>query len=156
MAITVRQPWASLLVTGAKRVETRPWDTKVRGSIAIHAGLAMPCRIGQRITLGPYEVERDRGGLLLRSERLSWPYRLPLGAVVGVVDLFQTRSTTSSGHKPDDVERALGDHSPGRFAWSTSSAQRLARPVPALGRQGFWTLPDDVEAAVLAQIGGAL
>lgn len=36
-AITVWQPWASLLVSGRKRYETRSWATSYRGPIAIHA-----------------------------------------------------------------------------------------------------------------------
>lgn len=143
-ALTIRQPWASLFALNVKHMETRSWDTKHRGPVAIHAGLAWPCRIGQRVQFGDYEVERDKSGLLLRSPSLSWPYRLPMGAVVAVGDLFQTRSTTSGGHCPDDRERSLGDHSPGRFAWSITSMSRLPRPIPAKGRQGFWNwdMPD--------------
>lgn len=138
-AITIRQPWASLMALGFKQQETRSWDTKVRGSVAIHAGLAMPCRLGQRVRYGDFEVEHDRGGLLLRSDRLSWPYRLPLGAVVAIGDLFQTRSTNSGEHAPSDLERALGDHSPNRWAWSITSISTLgSHPIEAKGRQGWW------------------
>lgn len=151
-ALTVRQPWATLLVAGWKRQETRTRALRTFGVTAIHAGLAMPCRIGERIQIGPFEVERDRGGLLLRGGSLAWPYRLPLGAVVGTVDFFQCRPTTSLEHQPSDVERSLGDHSPGRFAWSTSSPTRISRPVPATGQLGLWTLPDDVEARIREQV----
>jgi activating signal cointegrator 1 len=145
-ALTIHQPWATLFALSVKKMETRSWDTKVRGRVAIHAGLAMPCRIGERIMVGPYEVERDQSGLLLRRDTLSHPYRLPLGAVVAIGDLFQTRSTTSGGHCPDDMQLALGDHSPGRFAWSITSISRLPRPIPATGRQGFWNweMPDEL------------
>jgi len=143
-ALTIRQPWASLFALGVKQMETRSWDTKYRGPVAIHAGLAMPSRIGQRVTFGDFEVERDKSGLLLRGPYLPWPYRLPMGAVVAVGDLFQTRSTMSGGHAPSDRERSLGDHSPGRFAWSITSMSRLPQPIPAKGRQGFWNwdMPD--------------
>lgn len=36
-AITIRQPWASLIATGAKTIEARPRSTSYRGRIAIHA-----------------------------------------------------------------------------------------------------------------------
>ncbi len=36
-AITIWQPWASLLACGAKQYETRSWATSYRGPIAIHA-----------------------------------------------------------------------------------------------------------------------
>jgi hypothetical protein len=36
-AITVRQPWAELIASGAKRVENRTWRTRYRGPLLIHA-----------------------------------------------------------------------------------------------------------------------
>jgi activating signal cointegrator 1 len=36
-AISVNQPWASLIIAGAKRIETRSWSTNHRGPLAIHA-----------------------------------------------------------------------------------------------------------------------
>lgn len=46
-AITIRQPWASLIALGIKQVETRSWSTKHRGRIAIHAGLRDGFMAGQ-------------------------------------------------------------------------------------------------------------
>src|ERR1035437_9541803 len=137
-AITIIQPWATFFALNVKHMETRSFDTKFRGHVAIHAGLAWPCRIGESAQFGAFDVERDKSGLLLRGKSLSWPYRLPMGCVVAVGELFQTRSTTNSEHCPDDRERSLGDHSPGRYAWSITSISRLPTPIPARGRQGFW------------------
>lgn len=39
-ALTIWQPWASLLVSGQKKYETRSWATAYRGPIAIHAAMA--------------------------------------------------------------------------------------------------------------------
>lgn len=36
-ALSVRQPWAHLIVTGEKDIENRTWHTKFRGKILIHA-----------------------------------------------------------------------------------------------------------------------
>lgn len=38
-AITIRQPWASLIIEGGKRIENRPRATKIRGWVLVHAGL---------------------------------------------------------------------------------------------------------------------
>ena len=71
-----------------------------------------------------------------------------MGCVVAVGELFQTRSTTNGEHSPDDLERSLGDHSPGRFAWSFASISPVLLWMPAKGRQGFWNwdLPDGLNA----------
>lgn len=144
-ALTLYQPWASLIAMGYKRTETRSWNTHFRGPIAIHAGLAMLCRRGERVSVGPFEVERDEGGLLLRGAALSWPYRLPLGAVVAVAELYQTRSTTNLEHCPSDLDRSLGDHSPGRWAWYLSRVCRIPT-VCASGSRGLWDwkCPDEL------------
>jgi hypothetical protein len=43
-AITIKQPWASLIVHGIKDIENRSWKTNYRGKILIHAA-AKPARI---------------------------------------------------------------------------------------------------------------
>src|SRR6267378_3713180 len=35
--ISIRQPWASLIVSGVKDVENRTWSTRYRGPVLIHA-----------------------------------------------------------------------------------------------------------------------
>lgn len=37
-AITIKQPWATLIAKGYKKYEFRTWRTKYRGDILIHAG----------------------------------------------------------------------------------------------------------------------
>ena len=38
-AITIKQPWASLIVEGIKDIENRTWKTSFRGRVLIHAGM---------------------------------------------------------------------------------------------------------------------
>ena len=38
LALSVKQPWAALLVAGVKAVEVRTWRTSRRGPVLIHAG----------------------------------------------------------------------------------------------------------------------
>jgi hypothetical protein len=47
-ALSVRQPWAWLIVNGHKDIENRDWATKRRGRIWIHAGM-------HRVTKAEYE-----------------------------------------------------------------------------------------------------
>lgn len=41
-ALTIHQPWASLVALGVKTIETRSWRTSYRGPLAIHAGQRSP------------------------------------------------------------------------------------------------------------------
>jgi hypothetical protein len=36
-ALTIKQPWAWLITSGLQDIENRPWTTKYRGAIIIHA-----------------------------------------------------------------------------------------------------------------------
>ena len=38
-ALSLRQPWASLIANGHKTIETRTWRTRYRGPLAIHASM---------------------------------------------------------------------------------------------------------------------
>ena len=35
-------------------------------------------------------------------------------------------------------ELALGDYTPGRYAWKLANVKKLPEPIPAKGRQGLW------------------
>ena len=37
-ALTIKEPWASLIINGYKTYEFRSWNTSYRGKILIHAG----------------------------------------------------------------------------------------------------------------------
>jgi activating signal cointegrator 1 len=96
-ALTLHQPWASLIALGHKSIETRSWSTKYRGPLAIHAGASVPPYARGRV--GEFDVDKDnpRGtspAYLLRGP-IAWPYRLPLGAVVATCYLVDVVRITS-------------------------------------------------------------
>lgn len=51
-------------------------------------------------------------------------------------------------------QRPYGDYTPGRYGWLLTDIRTLSVPVPARGYQRLWTPPDDVVAAVDAQLAG--
>lgn len=40
-ALTIKEPWATLIIDGYKKYEFRSWKTKYRGKILIHAGMSL-------------------------------------------------------------------------------------------------------------------
>jgi len=96
-ALTVRQPWASLVALGVKTIETRPWSTRYRGPLAIHAGVKPPKRgpydgksgeaVGDWMPLalcdGTWKVEHRASGVPGAPD----DHPLPLGAVVATCTL---------------------------------------------------------------------
>lgn len=130
-AITIRQPYAQLIVRGLKRYETRSFATKFRGALAIHAGKTPVENALQ--TMDEKTVQR------LRFE-LGKLEDLPLGAVIGAVfveDCIQIDADFRS--KLSAEELSVGDFADGRFAWMLSEIPlELSDPIPCAGQQGFW------------------
>jgi hypothetical protein len=72
LAISVKQPWAALLVAGIKTVEVRTWLTRARGPVLIHASKT--------------EDPRPDGWALVTTPELDELAALR-GGVIGVAEL---------------------------------------------------------------------
>lgn len=147
-AICLHQPLASLVVIGAKRWETRSKDLHYRGPLAICS------------TAKPPNAWMAR--------RVYFPFRkylkdmaLPVGHVLGVVDLTEVVSTLtflqrhcgrpeSANWLPDEI--TFGDYGPDRYAWKLERPRQLAKPVPVKGCQFIFFLPPEVEQQVSVQL----
>jgi hypothetical protein len=138
-AITLTQPWASLVAVGAKRIETRSWRTNYRGRIAIHAARE------------PAAFEHYSVIALIGAKR-DWP----LGAVVAFGEITDCIRTEDIGgaelnyirQQPGVTwtERLFGDYTPGRFGFRIGATERLETPIPACGRLGIWEWDPAMEA----------
>jgi len=89
-ALSVRQPWAALLVGGRKTVEVRTWPTKVRGAILIHAGKVPD--------------KRPDGWKWVDSTDLSDQANLT-GGVIGIADLVDCLAYRSAEAFAADRDR---------------------------------------------------
>jgi hypothetical protein len=128
-ALSLWQPWASYIAAGMKRFETRHWATNYRGPLAIHAA-KRPLTEDERWLLEDFPLAYGHGPL-------------PFGAIVATCELVDCLRIT--GHPGDDREHALGEWSPGRYAWALVNVQRLPVPIPCRGAQGLWTWRPDAD-----------
>lgn len=123
--ISIRQPWASLIITGGtdvqtgatalKDVENRTWATAYRGPVLIHASQRPDA-------ISPEEIER-RFGVLLTGE-------LQLGGVIGIVDIIDcVRAHPSRWYAPDHFAFVLRNSRPLPFIkWKGALSLRAAPP----------------------------
>lgn len=135
-AISVLQPWASLIACGAKQYETRSWFIKYRGMLAIHAGKRFePLQVGF-CEQEPFKTVLEGAGLGVN---------VPLGGIVAVVKLVEVHKTTPEFVKGlSKREQAFGDYGPGRFAWRLEVVKAFKKPIPMNGAQGLFEVADSL------------
>jgi activating signal cointegrator 1 len=130
-ALTLTQPWATLVAVGEKRVETRSWSTRYRGPIAIHAAKginAEACEFADDLRC--YNV-------LTRARPLS---TLPRGMIVATARLVDCQPTIVAvrDHRIDEQEAAFGNYHPERYAWFLEDIREVIPCVEARGALGLW------------------
>ena len=120
-ALTLWQPWASLVAAEVKRSETRSWRTNYRGPIAIHAAKFMPAKLDP---LWRIAVEDRLHGSL---------DSLPRGAIVAFARLVEIIPADASPRDP------WGDYTSGRWVWRLACIESIEHePIPTRGHQGLW------------------
>jgi hypothetical protein len=138
-AISLWQPWATLMASGAKAIETRGFPTKHRGPLAIHAAARFNRAERELCGTEPFRSALAAAGISVAA--IAW---LPLGAIVAVIDLYDVVFIGDESQRPPMPELAFGNYELGRCAWMTRNARCLEHPVPWKGKQGFFTVPDEV------------
>lgn len=137
-AITIIQPWATLIAIGEKRFETRSWRTHYRGEFAIHAG--------KQVNRNACENPEVKAALARHGYTVG---NLPLGAVVATCQLTgchkvngikgKTAASIGDDHRIiEGFELTFGWYDFGRYAWELQDVRRLPDPIPAKGQQGLW------------------
>jgi hypothetical protein len=153
-ALTVWQPWASLIMIGAKPLEFRKWDYRERQPglvdtrIVIHAA-AREIKPGEIIDLIQRCIEDDTSLIAEKAlpllRRINDAYKCR-----GVVNLSAALGTAIL-RKPYDVDRLFKAPDSDRtdhhmFAWPLTDLEPFAEPIPMNGAQGFWNAQIPVAA----------
>lgn len=126
-AITLTQPWAQLVATGKKQVETRSWSTHYRGPLYIHAAKGFPAK-ARRFAAEQFGNPGVMG-------------HMPLGVIVARCYLLDCRPVEHMS--VSEQERKYGDYSPGRYAWILTNIEQL-EPIPCKGMLGLWEIPEGI------------
>jgi len=138
-ALSLWQPWATLVALREKRYETRDWATNYRGPLAIHATAKMP----------PYWLGASRNTEIFRNElsdvfnvRREYDVyaakKLPLGCVLCIVNLVDIQETRDLREILCERERIFGNYDDGRYAWHLELMEVFEPPIPAKGNRMLW------------------
>ena len=129
-AISIRQPWAELILRGVKSIEVRNWSDLYRGDLYIHTG-------------------RMADGYKIFEYNMADIFR---GGYVGIVELVAILPFTPENWRLWQ-KKHLSDHPfhPGFYAWILRNPRRLEHPLPAPGRLKLYQ-PDSEIVAELKSI----
>lgn len=120
--LTIKQPWATLIIQGDKKFEFRSWQTKYRGDLLIHAGKGI-----------------DKEAIKRLKEYL--PEELPFGKIFGKVTLVDCIKIS-----PEFKESLLKENKDiytkssfkENFGWQMDNVQAFKEPIEAKGHLSLW------------------
>lgn len=157
-ALTIWQPWASLIMIGAKPYEFRRWDYRKRAPalegqrIVIHAGLRrVRPREVQELLFNLWGYGEAATGLVHEPARQllvkigfrdgDGGVQLPHAHALGTA-ILGTPRLAHEIYGDGDSDRI--DHHV--WAWPLTDIEPFEPPVPMRGFQGFWTYPERIAA----------
>lgn len=120
--LTIRQPWASLIIEGYKKYEFRSWKTNFRGELLIHAGKG---------------VDKDA---MKRLEKYI-PKDMPTGKIIGKVKMTDCIKTSPEFYKKirkDNAEVYARSVFKEEFAWQVEVVEKYDKPIEINGKLGLW------------------
>lgn len=141
-ALTIKQPWATLIALGEKKVETRSWKSKYRGPLLIHAGKSINKKSCLR---EPIKSVLEKYGYTEKN--------LPTGVIIAKCELINcikmkdwfadtslkvVKVTLENGKVIAGNELEFGDFTQGRYAWILDNVELLEDPIPAKGKLSLW------------------
>lgn len=160
-ALTLTQPWCGLVASGLKLVENRPRRIVKREDIgkpfALHASREIDELVFNRLA----EIDPSFDIRTIPSDTPWLRLARITSAVIAVATIDDALYIGGCSREYVHellARRGLSDQA--RFTFGPTvyilrDIRALAAPVPCRGWQGFWTLPADIERAVVAQIGAA-
>lgn len=119
--LTIREPWASLIIEGYKEYEFRSWKTNYRGKILIHAGLNI--EKNNLVKFKDYDINIQKGKII--GEAM-------LTDCVKVTEDFQKELL-----KKDKIVYGQSDHA-SDYAWKLENVIKYEEPISVKGKLGLW------------------
>lgn len=114
-ALSIKQPFAELVVSGRKTIELRKWNTKFRGEFLVHASKV------------PDKSAMKRFGF----------NELPLGRIVGKARLVDVKMYSGEEDFYKDNNKHLSSEKGENYGFILEGAQRV-KEVECKGKLGFW------------------
>lgn len=123
-ALSIQQPWASLILTGVKSVENRTWKTPHRGPLLIHAGKTMDLIGLDHWPHGLSSMAAAKNGFALAGKT---------GLILGMVELVDCVP----------IQECQLDWACGPWCWLLREPRIFRRPIAYRGQLHLFDVPDE-------------
>ena len=120
-AITIKQPWASLIVHGIKDIENRNWRTNFRGRVLIHSSAK-----GDIAKFGCLQPNQRLKVLNTPISRICFN-DLPFGSIIGSVEIIDC----VQNHPSIWADKGV-------YNWVLANPILFPEPIPAKGKLSLW------------------
>jgi ASC-1-like (ASCH) protein len=120
--LSLKQPYADLVVSGKKTIELRTWNTKFRGEFLVHASKKVDKEACERNKIDPDS--------------------LITGAVVGKVILYGVKVYDSRSSYLRDRKKHFGgtSYTDPKYGFLVKEARRFMKPLAMRGKLGFFNV----------------
>ncbi len=114
--LSLKQPFAELVVSGKKKIELRKWNTKFRGEFLVHASKIPDWNAMKKFGFND----------------------LPRGFIVGKAVLVEVKKYENKKELEKDKDKHLAEGDWGNYGFILKNAEKFAKPIPAKGSLNFW------------------
>lgn len=123
--LSIKEPWATLIIKGCKQYEFRSWKTNYRGKILIHASKSMEKK--NIIRFSDLKLHYNPGFIIGEAE---------------IVDCIPvTREFENDLIRENELVYGATRNRDG-YAWKLKNVKILDNPIEAKGRLGLWEFDD--------------
>jgi len=120
--LSLKQPFAELILQGKKKIELRKWNTKFRGEFLIHTS-----KIPDKKAMAKFGFDN-----------------LPLGYIVGKAKLADVKKYKTKKEHDKDKNLHLASNSWGNYGFILKDVKRI-KPILAKGKLNFWEFKKEVK-----------
>lgn len=118
--LTIKEPWATLIVSGYKKYEFRSWKTNYRGKLLIHAGLSSEKEMMKKVE--DYNLDYTNGAII--------------GEAVITECILVDEEFSEELKNINSV--VYGDNYVGLYAWKLENIKKYDEPIYIKGKLGIW------------------
>lgn len=119
--LTIKEPWASLIIEGYKEYEFRSWKTNYRGKILIHAGKSLEKDVVDRFKC--YDLKYSCGEIIGEAELTDC--------------ILVDKNLNEQLKNKNSIVYARSNHTE-TYAWKLENIKKYSKKIQVSGKLGLW------------------